>query len=130
MRRVARLALAAPLGQWPNWLRHRSPKPEIPGSSPGCPARNPFSEARNLASLGKCRDAERAVSPLSKPGRAGVNWAIGPDMSSCWSAAIDRLTGGGEDIREGEVALIGAVLGDLDRAIPPATRVQALRPPP
>ena len=26
-----------PLGQWPNWLRHRSPKPAIPGSSPGCP---------------------------------------------------------------------------------------------
>jgi hypothetical protein len=25
-------------GQWPNWLRHRSPKPAIPGSSPGCPA--------------------------------------------------------------------------------------------
>src|SRR3954467_3877551 len=25
-------------GHWPNWLRHRSPKPAIPGSSPGCPA--------------------------------------------------------------------------------------------
>ncbi len=29
-------------GQWPNWLRHRSPKPAIPGSSPGCPARIPW----------------------------------------------------------------------------------------
>ena len=24
-------------GQWPNWIRLRSPKPAIPGSSPGCP---------------------------------------------------------------------------------------------
>ena len=24
-----------PRGQWPNWIRHRSPKPAIPGSSPG-----------------------------------------------------------------------------------------------
>jgi hypothetical protein len=30
--------LSRPKGQWPNWLRHRSPKPGIPGSSPGCPA--------------------------------------------------------------------------------------------
>jgi glycine/D-amino acid oxidase-like deaminating enzyme/nitrite reductase/ring-hydroxylating ferredoxin subunit len=30
--------MAPALGQWPNWIRHRSPKPAIPGSSPGCPA--------------------------------------------------------------------------------------------
>ena len=33
------LRSGSPLGQWPNWLRHRSPKPAIPGSSPGCPVR-------------------------------------------------------------------------------------------
>lgn len=31
------VTIRIPLGQWPNWLRHRSPKPAIPGSSPGCP---------------------------------------------------------------------------------------------
>src|SRR3712207_2422862 len=28
---------SASRGHWPNWIRHRSPKPAIPGSSPGCP---------------------------------------------------------------------------------------------
>src|SRR3954454_4540549 len=35
--RSPRLESAAE-GHWPNWLRHRSPKPAIPGSSPGCAA--------------------------------------------------------------------------------------------
>ena len=38
--RAALVTIRLPLGQWPNWLRHRSPKPAIPGSSPGCPARS------------------------------------------------------------------------------------------
>jgi hypothetical protein len=39
--------IQTPLGQWPNWLRHRSPKPAIPGSSPGCPVFRSLGKRRN-----------------------------------------------------------------------------------
>src|SRR3954452_9796084 len=35
-------------GHWPNWLRHRSPKPAIRGSSPGCPARQSRAYGRTM----------------------------------------------------------------------------------
>ena len=62
-RRRIRLASTAS-GQWPNWLRHRSPKPAIPGSSPGCPvfARRGVDEWL------------RSASPPARGGRS-LDWA-------------------------------------------------------
>ena len=51
-------------GHWPNWLRHRPPKPGIPGSSPGCPASQTEPPPRGSSSF---RADERRVRKISRP---------------------------------------------------------------
>ena len=93
-RRIFRSAVAytyGPEGHWPNWIRLRSPKPAIPGSSPGCPV---VSSKRNPAPRAAFR-AQGGAWSLRRPGMVTFRLP-GHDLGSTTPSftSHDRLTRG------------------------------------